>query len=128
ARPTSDLSRDDCNSLSKIFHACKAIAWQKHVTIATQIGDIFHNHQIIFCGGVLSQESTETDQEPPMNIRTEINNIDIDMLRRASSNMVKKATMCLQEEGGHFQHLLQLSSFLPVITSHSHLGMLSIII
>ena len=48
----------------------------------------------------------QTKDDLRRNITAEINNIDIDMLRRVSNNMVKRATMCLQEEGGHFQHLL----------------------
>ena len=40
------------------------------------------------------------------NLKAKINNIDVDMLRRVSNTMIKRATMCLQEEGGHFQQLL----------------------
>jgi hypothetical protein len=47
-----------------------------------------------------------TIQDLRANITTEINNIDRDTLRCVSENTVKRANMCLQEEGGHFQHLM----------------------
>jgi hypothetical protein len=47
-----------------------------------------------------------TIQDLRANITTDINNIDRDTLRCVSENAVKRANMCLQEEGGHFQHLM----------------------
>jgi ketopantoate reductase len=47
-----------------------------------------------------------TIQDLRANITTEINIIDTAMLTRVSENKVKRAQMCLEEEGGHFQHLM----------------------
>jgi hypothetical protein len=47
-----------------------------------------------------------TIQDLRANITTEINIIDTGMLTRVSENMVKHVQMCLEEEGGHFQHLM----------------------
>jgi hypothetical protein len=45
-----------------------------------------------------------TIQDLRANITTEINIIDTGMLTHVSENIVKRAQMCLEEEGGHFQH------------------------
>jgi hypothetical protein len=47
-----------------------------------------------------------TIQDLRANITTEINIINTGMLTHASESMVKRAQMCLEEEGRHFQHLM----------------------
>jgi hypothetical protein len=39
------------------------------------------------------------------NITNEINGADNTMLRRTDRNMERRVQLCLEEEGGHFQHL-----------------------
>lgn len=41
-----------------------------------------------------------------MNITTEINNINVNVLKKVSSNMIKRVHACITEGGSHFEHLL----------------------
>jgi hypothetical protein len=45
-----------------------------------------------------------TIQDLRANITTETNIINTGMLTHVSENTVKRAQICLKEEGGHFQH------------------------
>jgi hypothetical protein len=45
-------------------------------------------------------------EELKLNINNEICNISTETLMKISDNMVRRNKLCLQVNGGHFQHLL----------------------
>ncbi|KAJ4438208.1 hypothetical protein ANN_14147 [Periplaneta americana] len=49
----------------------------------------------------------QTLDDPKHNITQEIQAIDNRVLQRVASNMERRVELCLMQDGGHFQHLLQ---------------------
>lgn len=56
--------------------------------------------------GKVYKNRPHTLDDLKVNITTEINNISVNVLKKVSSNMVKRVHACITEAGSHFEHLL----------------------
>ena len=55
------------------------------------------------------EKKPKTVEELKMVVETFTKEVSSDTLLRVSDNFMKRAAFCVQEKGGHFEHILKLT-------------------